>query len=245
MANSLVSSHLKLLNYNNINVSKIDQSNVGEILDKLVNKKGKPISDNYKISILKTLKQYNNILVSKPSQLGLHTVRKSQSFNNKQKILKTTKYCYTISPATISLLPTTAAMDTIIAIILATSTTITITDIYKITISDLKELNEKNTLSLTKIMHVIPNLFDLAKPIINNLIQTRNSKFTIERYTSKPKFTTHAITCSSNVINKQIKDLYQYVNGEGIPENSQSIGLKSFKISYVDLLFQYITNNDL
>lgn len=238
---SLTDSHRKLLEFNKVKIYELTNENIETRLRNLRTTKNKALSDNYLIGILNTIKKENTNITVRPSKLHFNTVRKKKSILNEttRAILEVIKYAYTLSNETIQVTETTSAFDTYIAILLVTSTNISLHDLFDLNIPEYNSLVTQESLNKTKKIVKYTTLFPAAHKIISLLIQMRNFKYaTIPIYSMKPKFGTHIITCSPDVLNKKIKELYNVVNF-GV-NTEQSLGLYSFTFKHPAIVINYL-----
>ncbi|QBB28685.1 VLF-1 [Homarus gammarus nudivirus] len=230
-------SHISLLRNSNINLDAITNENVGAILNSLKTKTLSDISDNYKISILRTIKKHNNNIVKKPHQLKLKAKRSQPNvtIDYTKNILNVIETSYSLTPNLITATLTRSVIDTHIAILLITSCNMSVTDLFQLRVDDLKTLTNKQTVNKTNKI-VVNRLFLKAEPIVRSLITHRNTLNDIN--------TTHAvISCSPNIINKTLKLicienaalLYKSVSINA--DMFKSIGISKFKFKQPDVLY--------
>lgn len=237
MIQNYQNSHIKLLKYNNIDLNTLTNENIKRQFDNLKTLKNKSVSNNYKISILQTIKVLNNDITLKPHDIKLHTTRKSTTeIINKKALLNIIRYTYNLTDHVIAIIDTSSLIDALLALFLITATNIKLKDLYTLTLPEYKKLSENDTIIKTTKILKNPSLFTLSQPIINMLINHREATFTTDAYITKPKFTTHVITCTYDVINKRIHDLYSSINTTTI---DSSLGLKSFRI-LPDIIYDFI-----
>lgn len=234
-------SHRKLLIYNKVNVLALTDATIETTLRNLKTKKDKPLGDNYIIALLSTIKKLNKNITFRPSKLNLNTVRrnKTPANENRRGILNVIKYTYSLNMETIGLINTTSNFDIYIAILMLTATNTTMTDLFNLNLVQFKELVDKNEVILSKKIIKMQHLFGLALPIIKNLIILRTEKFKNHpTFQMKPKFSTHIITCSVDVLNKKLKELYTMIN---FTEDSSelSLGLNYFSFKHPNLILAY------
>ncbi|QLI62430.1 VLF-1 [Dikerogammarus haemobaphes nudivirus] len=233
-------SHLKLIRENNIDINSLTDQNIETKLRNLRSVKNKTFSENYLIGILATVKQFNKNITIKPSKLHLKTKRKIKTHHENTKgILEVIKYVYNLNKDTIEVTQNTSGYDTYIAILLLTSTNITIPDLFNLTLIDFRDLIERMFIIRNKKIIKYDNLFNIAKNLIGSMISRRTDKFVnMAQFQQKAKFTTHIITCTPDVINKKLKELYNFVNN-GTPIE-HSLGLYSFTFKHPNVISMYL-----
>ncbi|AII15878.1 VLF-1 [Penaeus monodon nudivirus] len=238
MNSKIEKSHLQLLS-NKTNIDNINNANVAAVLASLRTHKNVEPSENYKISILRTIKKYNKNVTKTPQSLNIKSLRSNKSDDDafKQIILHIIKYVYTLSSSAISMLDKRSIIDTYISILLITSCNITITDIYKLKNKNLTELLS-NPIVLTKKVNIIPKLYVLAQPLIQDLIKHRNQLF------SDIININNVISCNPDLINKTIKELYIEYNAVIKLSNVKNLGLHKFKFKNSELIYMYINQNN-
>uniref|UniRef100_A0AAU8GCE1 Uncharacterized protein n=1 Tax=Faxonius propinquus nudivirus TaxID=3139431 RepID=A0AAU8GCE1_9VIRU len=245
----LIATHLALLKLNNVEISSITPENIASILNRLTTKKKKKISENYKISILQTLQRVNNDLKVSPKQLKITGNRRSIKTllpNFISNVINIIKYAYNFKPTLfLANNETTALIDTIIAILLITSTNIVIGAVYKLKLSELDLLVIAKTVTIQQFPTIIinPTLFANTEKKINALIKYRITSFTANKFSEKKKFSTHVISCNSDVINKKIKELnflLNYKNTDIDDIHTFSLGLQSIRFIPKDILYEYL-----
>ncbi|UBZ25670.1 VLF-1 [Carcinus maenas nudivirus] len=234
-------SHITLLRTIKPDLTTITNENISEVFDKLKTKHNEAVSDNYKISILRSLKKHNTDITKKPHDLKLKAKRnkKITDVDNIKFILNIIKGVYDLSLNEITVLTTRSIIDTYIAILLITCCFINIVDLYSLTEQDLRNLTMHQTINKTKKIR-INALFSKAEPIIRELISHRNTLVD-----NIP--TNKLISCSSNIINKTIKSLciesiaqLMMPNTNERKEFLTSIGLKQFKFKKINILYSFL-----
>ncbi|UVT30876.1 VLF-1b [Penaeus vannamei nudivirus] len=235
MPSKIEKSHIELLK-SITTIEDITNSNIENILKSLRTKKNKELSNNYKISILRTIKKYNKTITKTPTSLNLNTTRNSQPADVKvlENLLDIIKYVYNLNSATITLLANRSVIDSYIAILLITSCQITINDIYKLTKTHFNNLLKGETIVITKRATIIPKLFVEAEPIINELISHRATLF------SDIVSQNDIISCSPDVINKTIKELFLEYSASQHKHKASTLGLYKFRFKNPDVIFSYI-----
>lgn len=236
-----MNSHRKLLQYNKVNILTLNDTNIETTLRNLTTRKNKPLGDNYIIALLSTIKKFNKDVTLKPSKLNLNTVRKNKTpaNENRRGILNVIKYTYSLNMETLQLISTTSNYDIYIAILMLTATNINISDLFDLNLIQFKQLIDTDILILSKKIIKMQHLFALALPIIKNLVILRTEKFKNHpTFQMKPKFTTHIITCTPDVLNKKLKELYTMIN---FTEDSSelSLGLNYFSFKHPNLILAY------
>ncbi len=237
-------SHLKLIKQYTSNIEKLSNNDVGQLLRTIKTRKNQTPSDNYLISILRTIKKCNENITKKPNQLQLqvqrHTDDDESSFAVKKAVTYVIKEIYTISQTTINSIDLRSTLDAFIAILLITSTTISIHTIYDLTTRDLKGLIE--TKSIVKDRKILTNkLFTLAAPIIEDLITRRNS-LDIDNVHFNVNF---VISCVPNIINKTIKKMCEEAAVTFHLEASalKSLGLNKFRFKNPNFIYKIVTSS--
>lgn len=241
MMNS-INSHRKLLDYNKVNILSLNDANIETTLKNLKTRKGKPLGNNYVIALLNTIKKSNSNVTIKPSKLHISTVRKRKTpaSENRRGILNVIKYTYSLTLETLQLIDTTSSFDVYIAILILTSTDITIIDLIDMNLLQFATFVKDNTIILKKKIVKIQHLFAMALPIIQNLLILRKEKFKNNTsFIMKPRFTTHVITCSTDVLNKKLKELYNLINFAD-DSTDLSLGLNYFSFKHPELILAYI-----
>ncbi|UVX94941.1 VLF-1 [Callinectes sapidus nudivirus] len=233
-------SHIALLKAANINVPNITNDTVENVLNNLRTSKNKQISDNYKISVLRTIKKLNNNITKKPKNLKLKALRsvRSQDVDGTKIIINVIKNIYKLSTNEIKSLETRSIIDAYIAILITSSCFMCIQDLYLLTETDLNNLIVHNTINKTKKI-TINVLFHKAQPLIGELLNHRNTMG--EYKTSK------LISCSSNLINRTIKTIcvenasvYITKNDEDLKKFLSSVGVSKFRFKQPDILYNLI-----
>ncbi|UBZ25572.1 VLF-1 [Crangon crangon nudivirus] len=234
-------SHFNLLQHNGIQADNLSDTNIKAALDSLNTKKQTPLSNNYKISILRTICKLNPYITVTAKELKIVPYRSKSSgtpITANQK-LNVIRYAYQFKLDTISILKTSAAVDTIIAILLITSTTIGHTDLFAIRHIDFQSLIVNKFLAINR--HRIDlneTLFAIAKPLIKALLHYRKSRFTQLMYTEKARFKNSLISVTPSVINRNIREIFISVNPGGVEINH--IGLQYLRYPYPDVILAYI-----
>lgn len=243
--NKTEDSHMKLIK-KYINIDSLTDSNIKQHLNKLKTTKNRKPSDNYLISILRTLKKCNTNITKKPHNLNLQSTRVSDEDNETSMITKKVathviKEVYDTSKTIVNSMNLRSVIDTHIAILLVTSTSITITDMYNLTVNDLKSLTEHNTLVKNKKI-VTNNMFTLAEPKIQELLTKRSN---IDNDDIKYN-TNYVISCSRNVINKTVKKMCEEATVTFHLDLShlKSIGINKFKFKNPNLIYRLVAELD-
>lgn len=240
-----VKSHLNLLKRCGKNLSSINDQNVRQVINSLTNKNGEPLSDNYKISILNSIRMYVHDVNKKASELGWKAKRNEnvrRISQNSEKILRVIRYVYRFDVINLPTIATTAHLDAMIATLLLTSTTISIRDIYHMKISAYQDLKTSANI-LVNGHHVLKlaALFALAEAHIDAFLQYRAIHFSSVAYQQKPNFQFNIISCSVDVINKKIREMFASINHGTAADAHISLGLQALKFPYRDIILEYIS----
>lgn len=231
-------SHRRLLLLNKVEIHKLTNANIETTLRNLRTKKNKELSTNYIIGILATIKKYNNSITYKPAKLNFTSTRKKSQHDNKA-ILELIKYVYSLNKETIQVTTTVSTFDLYIAILLLTSTNISLTDLYNINTKQFTDFIGEESLNMSKKIIKYQQLFKVALPLILNLVKVRFEEFKDVYSMVKTKFNTHMITSSPDVINKRLRDLYSLVNF-GNANTDASLGLYSFTFKHPEVIVAYL-----
>lgn len=174
MSSKVQLSHTKLLKEKNpaFEYSSCTNENIGRIIDSLKTGRGKSLSDNYKASILATIKKNNKTITKNPKQLGWLRKRNNNKLDNEiyPTLIKVAQYAFTFSYQAYDNVNRTM-IDTIIALLLVCFVNCSLHDLYSITITELKALASMTTIErrgsrivpTPKFAHVYQKISDLVK----------------------------------------------------------------------------------
>lgn len=234
-------SHLKLLRSKKEDISQIRDDELILLFENFKTKQNVDISDNYKISILRTLKKYNDNITKKPKQLKLKAQRIPKKINveGKRVIIDIIKNTYNLMPNIISAIESRSLIDTYIAILLVTSCKITIGDLFNLTDNDLKQLVTHQTLTKNKKI-IINSYFAQAEVLIRELFNHRNNLTYQKPFNDKL-----LISCSQNLINKTVKFLCEETAATFKVDKGifKSMGISKFIFKQPSLLEQFLKIN--
>lgn len=240
-----IQSHLKLLQANKVNIYALTTAEeVINVIHGLQHAKRKrPISDNYKSSILRTIKL---ILGRNPdiARIPATTIApyRQRAPLAKRFSAKTYQYLtllvyyvltYSINDQ-VSITFNRTMYDVIIAVLIVVGTNTKTSDAFSLTLEDFYALyNNNNAIRLNRpsystVINTIPDIFPRVKEQILNVITKRNERFQMEA-SMKPERQINlfrVISCSQDVINKKIKLLLIEIMKQNI---DNSVGLNSFK----------------
>lgn len=236
MTSKLQLSHVKVLQHNNVNISKITKNNVYEVVKNLVGTKNQELSANYKTSILNTIKREkllqgdSDFANVKPKNLKLQRVRNKQKFSASlvTNLITVANYVYNFNPATtISL--TRSLIDCMISILLITSTNIKTSQLKYLLQTQLKQLYELSPsveLSNKDVIFKYVDFFVPAFHQIMRLIEIRNRLYEreINNKTNNPNL---VVLVKPDALNKQFKILYITVT---LAEPPDHLGLDKYAI---------------
>nr|WOZ57662.1 VLF-1 [Menippe mercenaria nudivirus] len=236
-------SHFNLLKNKSVNIEKLKNKEVKDVLNTLRTTKNKVPSQNYLISILRTLRKLNADITKKPTHLGLHSERNTEdeavALQIKKSIVHIIKDVYNLPVVLINGIELRSTVDTYISVLLVTSTSILIKDVYKLTKSEYQDLCDKP--SITKSSKIMKNkLFPTAESIIDSLLKRRDE---LDRASDRPILNNKVVSCTTNTINKTIKKLCQEstVSLNTDLQATNSLGLSSFKFTNPNFLTKLIT----
>ena len=267
---NIETSHLKLLQTNNINLSSIRNDNVDAILSKLTTIRGNPLSGNYKTSILNTIKKLPNSKVTiNKSQLSW-TRNRSKKDRITVKFMKCIHnillYVYNYEPHK-NVQELLSMIDTIIAILFLTSTNIKTNDIYNVTLEEFDNLNKNNHVHLVingKKLVISPLLASQAFKKIELLLKYKSENYEeifLKNLNKekKIKLNNYLISTAASQINKTIRRLFIKLNFSIMTEKnnksnnvmdatlneveSNSLGLQVFRSFNQDIIHQLISTN--
>lgn len=232
-------SHINLIKTFKSEIDSITDNDVVNLLRSLKTKKNNKLSDNYKISILRTLKSVNSNITKTPKSLKLKCTRTNKTINiNRRKIIiDIIKVVYGLTTGVIQTTESRSLIDTYIAILLITSCQIRVDDIFKLTLNDLNELVTNQKIRKSKVI-LINRLFVNAELLIRELINQRNKIITDQMINVNM-----LITCSHNIINKTIKNLCEEaaLNSEiHNDEMFKSMGISKFRFKEPSFLYQFL-----
>lgn len=234
-------SHIKLITKHVKNIDKLTNSDISNLFHNLRTSKDKQPSDNYLISILRTIKKCNPSITKKPHQLNLQSERVSQesdvSIATKKIVTYLVKETYDLSQVIIDGTDHRSLIDAYIAILMITSTSITINDLYTMTIDEYNNLVRHKKIQKEK--RVLCNvMFELAEPVIASLLTRRGEIDTSTRYNIE-----RVISCSHNILNRAIKKLCEEtaVFYKVDVKVLHSLGLKKFRFTNPNLLYNMIS----
>ena len=227
----------------NKNLEALNDTNIAGFLNNLRLSNDTPLSDNYKISVLRTIKLRNKNITKRPRQLGYISNRTTGTKNYytiKQTILQILGKVYALSTAVIEKLTSRSLIDTYIAILLTTSCNSSIEDLFALTKPNLATLVGQQFIIKKKKVTVHARLFALAFPLIEQLLHARSQL-------AKRINNNQVISCNPDIINKTVKILFiercLLSNCTVFTENaSQAIGLHKFKYKDTDVLLTYLAN---
>lgn len=233
-------SHVKLLKLNGVDISTLTNENVRATLDsmRLGPTKQQPLSANYKVSILNSIREINSNVTLKPKQLKVKRNRVDTKISNElfSKILLICNYAFNYNPESTIAPVTLGQIDTLIAIMLIVSTNIKIRELNQIlpsiTMVNFKELvttsktiveinNGPNTIPILG----IPQLMRTLQNQVELLILYRDSNFQRRNLARAAKIAGQLITCTSDVLNKKIKELSILLTN---PINNDTINTYAF-----------------
>ncbi len=233
-------SHLNIIK-KVIPIDNITDESVLDTLNKLRTNKGAELSQNYKISILRTIKKFNKKVGKRPQYLKLKSNRNNNIEDDhfKEILMNIIQYIYTQTMNDINILETRSMIDTHIAILLITSCHINIKDIFTIRNEHLNTLTNREPINISKKINIIPKLFIKAEPIIRELMKHRNTLYKDHTIYGK------LVTCTPDIINKTIKELYTEFNAIKHIKSKSNLGLHKFKFKNSDIIYRYIYGDGL
>lgn len=128
-------SHVALMEKNNVDLKNIMNSDVNAILDSLVDKKGKPVKDSYKLQIIATLKRMFGAML--PVNTKMYTIRarqkrapSTQFMSNADKYIKFAARALTQAHTVENI----TLFDTCLTIMLIAATNLRIEEVHAFTI---------------------------------------------------------------------------------------------------------------
>lgn len=237
-------SHIKLLRDNGVpNLDNLTNSNIKPTLMRLRGANKKELSDNYLISILSTIKKYNNNITKKPAQLELKANRNKtlNKVGNKRLIIDVIQYTHRLNDTDIANINHRALIDTYIAIIMVSSTFITVGDLYSLSVLDIDTLNENKVLH--KQYKITTNsIYSHSIDTLKKLIRRRDE---LPKPTNIDYNNNKLVSCTVNIINKTIKGICierAALQRDYEIDNSffKSLGLIKFIFKEPDILYRYL-----
>ncbi|UHB41823.1 VLF-1b [Macrobrachium rosenbergii nudivirus] len=227
--------------FRNVNTDELTDANIKNFLDGLKLKNNKQPSNNYKISILRTLKLTNKNITKNPKQLGYVNKRKSNMknlFDIKSAVLAIIAKTFNLSDFSITKITSRGLLDTYIAILITVSCVGSINDILSLTEKDFDELINKQVVIKKKHVRINAKIFATAIPLVNRLINHRNS---LDNHVDTNKL----VSCKVDTINKNIRNLIIercIINKCTLftDDESQNIGLNKFKFKDIDVVVKYL-----
>lgn len=235
MSNQAVTaSHYKL--FNKSNLSNLTDANVKNFVDSLKRRDGKLFSNNYKSSLLSTIKKENPNITITAKKLGWVRKRNNNELTseNFELIVKLVKYCqnFTFNDYNNT---TRAHLDTVIAILLIVYLNASISSLYKLKMTDLAGLEQMQKITLKNGDVVMPTPqfpFFVAK--IKSLIASRSTMMDEQNVIN-------LISVVPDVINKQIRLLIVMF---GVTRLDQSWGVRFLEKLPKDILIAQLIEND-
>lgn len=228
-------SHFKILENLNINITNLTDFNILNTFDKIKNEKPK-LSDNYKISILNTIKKHNSNVTASYSKLGLKQFKKNYKIS--PKLVKD------VNKVTLDIISqcennkfegrTPQELYMFMAVLLVLCFRIKNTNhVTSITLNNSSYIYKSKKFNLIKVEPYYTTLhqylLNLNKYVQNNYIELGTN------------ISNYYINVKIDAINKSIRNFYSKVI---MDEPSSSLGLSKFK--YVDSnIFQSVQNSVL
>lgn len=236
----LLQSHIKLLEENGVDISQITNANVKVILDSLTRKNKQPLSGNYKISILQTIKFYNKGTVTVTgSQLNIKRNRNRESMTREHiaALVKLVNYAYNYKFQNTVTTETRSLLDTLIAIILTVSSNSKISTLVKLQVGEYEALKANNETIVSKAGGVKliaePSLLPLVSKKLDSMIAYRNKLYQLSDNDNN-----FLLSCSTDIINKRIRELVLMLTLRDTHLSNLHIGMRSVELLNRDILLQ-------
>lgn len=247
-ASSIERSHIRLLQRHNVDLSNINNTNIAEVLNSLKTKHGnKEITNNYKASILRTIKKlqaerYNaqrdlgELVSVSPARIRIkRKVNRSYRFKSEiyESIINAVTYVYNFN-VNIVAVPSQSFLDTIIAILLLTSTSIKSNLLKKMQYRHFRDLYTQMSTDTPYLPIIIENVrvaivnLDLFTRAFNIIEEIRRFRRT-ELNTAQLERTENLLFFSKENydLNKNFRKIYIIVNKRSPPTY---LGLSTFDI---------------
>lgn len=239
----IAASHWHLLVSNNIDRNDITNDNVIRILNSLKSRKQKELSANYKISILRTIKhELTNITVT-PKQLKVQRRRNynALSANLYENIIKIITYAYNLNFNYFESVMR-SDVDLAIGLLVISSTSANSRHFHNFTFEHFERLVEVPTRGVT-VGHdtIIINelMWPHAKGLISDAYAYRVNRFD-SKYRMRPINSQLLVSCSNDVLNKKLKELYVQLISEDPPKH---LGFQTIKKNIKDVVLSNIKIN--
>lgn len=221
-------------------IETLTDGDINQLFQNLRTRHNNELSDNYKISVLRTIKKINANITKRPKQLNLKALRSTAlNVDIKKVVIDIIKTAYTLSSTMIGNMTTRSLIDSYISILLVTACFTNIKDMFNLTESDLNSLVINQSVIKGKKI-TINKLFLQAEPLIRELITQRKTIDTDVEYNN-----TILISCSPNIINKTVKSLCEEsaTTFELDLNQFKSIGISKFKFKQPTILYKFLIVN--
>ena len=231
---SVIASHYKILNKTNL--ASLTDANVKNFVDSLKKRNGKPLSENYKTSLLTTIKKENSNITTTAKKLGWVRKRNNNqlTFEIFDLVVKLVQYCQDFTFNDYDNI-TRTHLDTVITILLVVYLNSTVSNLYKLKVTDLDALQQLQKVTMKNGESVIPTpQFTVYAPKIRELLQNRST------LTKEPNLI-NIISVVPDVINKQIRLLLVMF---GVTNLEQSWGLRFLEKLPKDILIRKLGDVD-
>lgn len=207
MASRVQQSHQRIIRKNDLQMSSFTNENVGQHIDSFKTRQGKPLSGNYKASLLATIKTENKEITMNAKDLRWYRKRNDNTptSENFETIVKISRYAantFFYSYGNIN----KTIIDTMIAILMVCFINCKLSILYTITVEELKQLARLEELNHMG-QRIIPHYeFPYIYEKIQDLLQTRDQ-------ISGGVVFAKAISVQANAINGYVRRLAVMLNG--------------------------------